>query len=120
MLFGARVKTANSNEIIDEVSSLDASGNMPSITDFRKSDSERIKQVKEKLSPEEFEKKASEYDEVVKANVLKVIRDRSYRDMAPDEKKNEVNHAVEVSLNKVLKDAGYVKPKTKRTTYIVK
>lgn len=120
MLFGARVRTQARNEIIDEVSRLDGTDNMPSITDFRNSSSTRIKQIQEKMTKEQFETAAEAYDKLAKENILTVIRDESYIDMPDDEKKTEINHAIERALSDVLEEYGYERPESSRRRYIIK
>jgi len=120
MLFGARVRTQARNEIIDEISRLDGTDNMPSITDFRNSSSVRIKQIQEKMTKEEFATAADAYDKAAKENILTVIQDASYADMLDEDKKAEINHAVERALSDVLDEYGYERPESSRRKYIVK
>jgi len=115
---GARVSQSRETPVITEIARLTNAGFKPSITNFRKSSSERIAQIKQKLSSEDFEKAADQYGKLVNERVGKLIGTSDYQSLPDDQKKREVDHIIDDTLTEVLKDSGYEQTRAEKKGYL--
>lgn len=112
-LFGARVKTASQKEVVTELSRLQSTGNLPSITDIEKS-STRVKnykqQMTEKGTPEKYDKLVTKSKEEFAKRLETLTKSYTYK-KADDEKKSQlITEAKNDILDRNLKLAGYRAP----------
>jgi len=110
ILFGARVKTARDNKIVDEIRRLDEVGNLPSITRPEVTSS-RVKAYKTQVSEEKYNAMLDNFRSNYKKIVSRVIDDPKYKKMSDEEKAKVFNDIKSKSLDAALKKGGYRKPK---------
>lgn len=110
MLFGSRVKTAQSDQVIDEMVRLEGAGELPSITDYAKS-SPKFKELKVQIGEDRFIE-AQDYlgTELFKAFDRKVTS-YSYKRLTDEKKASELNSIKTDLLDKTLRKFGYKAPK---------
>jgi len=113
-LFGARVKTAADNAIVDELVRLQSTGNLPSITDVEKT-STRVKnfktQMEEKGTPEKYEKTVQKFKDDFNKRMGTLTTSFTYK-RADDEKKAKlISDARNEILDRTLIVGGYRKPR---------
>lgn len=111
-LFGARVKTARENEVVNELVRLQSTGNLPSITDPEKT-STRVKKFKEQMeakgTPEKYEKVVQKYKDDFNKRMNTLVTSFTYK-RADDEKKAKmINDIKNDLLDRNLKVGGYRK-----------
>ena len=116
-LFGARVKSASDDAVVEELVRLQSTGNLPSITDVEKT-STRVKnfkeQMEEKGTPEKYEKTVQKFKDDFAKRLGTLTTSFTYK-RADDEKKAKlISEAREDLLDRALLLGGYRKPaKTK-------
>lgn len=113
-LFGARVKTASDNAIVDELVRLQSVGQLPSITDVEKT-SQRVKnykaQMEEKGTPEKYEKTVQKFKDDFNKRLGTLTTSFTYK-RADDEKKAKlISDARNEILDRTLIVGGYRKPR---------
>lgn len=112
-LFGARVKTAKENAIVDELVRLQSVGNLPSITDVEKT-STRVKnyktQMEEKGKPEKYEATLQKFKDDFNKRMGTLVNSYTYK-RATDEKKAAMITEIRADLlDRALLLGGYRKP----------
>jgi len=110
LLFGSRVKTNRSNEVIDELSRLDSSGNLPSITDVEKT-SDRVKAFKTQVGDEKYRETMDKFGSAFGYRLEKLVQTGKYQRLNDEDRAKEINTVKEDELDKALKKGGYKKPK---------
>lgn len=110
ILFGARVKTVNDNDLIAEMNRLDETDNLPSITNPAKT-SPRVKEFKRQVSQEKYDQMMSDYYKRLKRVASEIIKTSKYKNMSDEDKANIFNEIKTDALDKSLRKHGYRKPK---------
>jgi hypothetical protein len=110
ILFGARLKTARSTEVIDELIRLDSSGNLPSITDVEKT-STRVKEFKNQVDEEKFRQTMDDFGVSFGKELEKLMTSSRYNRGDDEKKANEINSLKEKELDRALRKGGYRKPR---------
>jgi hypothetical protein len=113
MAAGSRVKTDKSTPAEAEVFRLTNAGFKPSLTDFSDSRSEKVTQLREKMSKEDFKKVTDEYGRSVREAFEKVIKDKKYQELSDEDKKATLDEVATTYLTEITKDYGF-KDKTKK------
>jgi len=109
-LFGARVKAANDNEIVEELVRLDAAGQLPSITDYEKT-STRVQELKKQIGDGQYKQAVSYYKSLFKKGTEQAMRSGKYKSGDDEDKKKLIESAKEDALETMLKKYHYKKPK---------
>ncbi len=110
ILFGARVKSARDNQIVQELDRLSGTGNLPAITNPQRT-STRVKNYKNQVTPEKFKSVMDKFRSEYKSKFIKEIESRSYQKMTDEEKKKELDTIKNDALDKALRRGRYKKPK---------
>ncbi len=106
ILFGARVKDVKSTPVIDELSRLSETGNLPSITDYAKT-SERFKGLKAQVGEERFTEAQAYLGETLNDRIDKRIKSGSYKNLSDEKKAKELNDIKTEVLEQTLRKFGY-------------
>lgn len=113
MLFGARVKSARDNRIVDEIKRLDESGNLPSLTRPEWT-SDRVKTFKTQVSEEKYNKMLNDFRTEYKTKTDRMISTGGYQRLDDVKKTDELNKIKNDALDNALKRNGYRKPIIKK------
>lgn len=108
ILFGNRLKTANENELVKEITRLYESGAGPTVSDIEYA-SKRVKELKEQISEKDFQKAIVFYGETYGENALDSIQSDEYENADDEEKKKILDRARTESLDAMLNEFGYQK-----------
>lgn len=108
LLFGSRVKTVKSSPVIDEISRLAETGNLPSITDYAKT-SDRFKELKKQIGDEKFIEAEKFLGETLNERLEKEINRGGYKRATDEDKAKRVNKIKQDALDKTLKKYRYKK-----------
>lgn len=111
LLFGARIKTVNEGELLEELLRLDSEGQLPSITDPERT-SPRMKELKTQLGENRFYEAKTEYGKMLKETFTKKINTGTYRRADDEDKKELLDKQKKDVFEKILKKYGYRKQKT--------
>lgn len=111
MLFGARVQTARDNKVITEISRLNESGNIPTLTRPEKSANSRMSQLKEQIGDDKYYEANQFFRNRYFDKVSKLIDSSKYKKLSDDEKQNEINSIRDEAIEKTLSKYKYKKPK---------
>ena len=111
-LFGARVKTATENAVVDELVRLQSTGNLPSITDVEKT-STRVKnfktQMEEKGTPEKYESVIQKYKDDFNKRMTTLTSSYTYKRADDEKKANLISDVKNDLLDRNLNVGGYRK-----------
>lgn len=112
-LFGARVKSARDNAIVDELVRLQSEGDLPSITDVEKT-STRVKNFKEQMeakgTPEKYEQVIQKFKDDFNKRMGTLVNSFTYK-RADDEKKAKMINDIRADLlDRNMKIGGYRTP----------
>ena len=108
LLFGSRVKTAQSNELTKEIQRLYKTDTGPTITDIARS-SKRVKELKNQIPDEEFQDALKFYGKRYGLYTNMRMKTVSYKKANDDEKKRMLDKIRNESVDKMLKKYGYKK-----------
>lgn len=108
LLFGSRVKTAESTPLIDEITRLSETGNLPSITDYAKT-SQRMKDLKTQIGDEKFAEAEQYLGDHLNKKMTKEINKSSYKNDTDEEKAERLNKIKEKALERTLKEFKFKK-----------
>lgn len=110
VLFGARVKTANTEKIVTELSRLNTTGNLPAINDLFKS-SVRADYFRKQVSNKDFMEAQDTFKKYFKEDLSDLILSDEYID-APDdsERQKMINSVRQNAFNNTLDEYGYEEP----------
>jgi hypothetical protein len=108
-IFGGRVKTAKDDVIVQELTRLDANGELPSITDITKS-GKSGQLLKEQIGDKEYQKFTDEFKADFKQQLVDTINDPGYQAQTDDEKKTEINKIKQDTYAQYLDYYGYTPP----------
>jgi len=106
ILFGARVKTARDNKIVDELKRLQSTGNLPTLTRPERT-STRVKAFKNQVSESKFDKTINDFRTRYKQDTARMIDSGRYKRMNDEEKKKALDKIKNDSLDRALKINGY-------------
>lgn len=110
LILGGRFKTDTSTPLINELSRLSESGNLPSITDVSKT-SIRAKQLKEQIGDEKFSAAMEWYTGQFKGKLTKLINTSTYRRSNDEEKAKQIDKVKADQFDLMLQRYHYRKPK---------
>lgn len=110
LLFGARVKTANNDPVVNELSRLQDNGDLPPITDAS-STSPRVKSVEARLGEEKFTKVFIQFGRDLHTQIQETMNTQDYKDAGDEDKSKLIKKVKDDLLDTFLDDNGYVKPK---------
>lgn len=106
LLFGARVKTAQKDPLIDELVRLDQTGNLPSITDVSKT-SDRAKRLKQQIGEKRFDQAMQYYGKRLKEDLQETITDSDYQEGNDDDKKKLLDNVKKSVFEEMLYEYDY-------------
>jgi len=110
---GSRIKTASDDALVEELSILDKTGNLPSITDVAKT-SERAKALEQQIGADKFEEAMIYFGTNLKAQMTKEISRNSYKRLPEEKKKTQLDNIKNDLFEKTLRKYHYKKTKTER------
>lgn len=110
VLFGSRVGTRRESQLVDELTRLNSVGQLPSITDVRKTSS-RAKELKAQIGEQKFQEFYVEFGQRFKAEAERIINHPRYKASTDDERKEKFEEIKSEQFEKMLKKYGYKKPK---------
>lgn len=106
---GSRMKTAKEDVIVDELSRLAQSGNLPAITDIAKT-SPRAKLLKQQIGDEEFQSFYIEFGTEFKEGIAELVQDDEYLSEPDDKRSDMINSFKRKLFDDKLEEWGYEKP----------
>lgn len=106
VLFGSRVKTKNDQRLITELSRLEKQGQLPSITDVRKT-SPQAKELKEKIGEKKFTEFYGYYGSQLKTALIRVVNRPVYSRLDAEEQKKLIEKEKNRQFDRALKKYGY-------------
>lgn len=109
LLFGARVKTAESSELLTELNRLSTSQNLPAITDVEKTSS-RVKDLKAQVGEEKFVELKTEYTDRLRSRIGRIITTGQYKKSDDDKKAAMIDKIKSEEVERLLKKGKYRKP----------
>jgi len=101
LLFGARVKTANTDKAAEEVSNLAKEGQAPTLKNLDWMRSKKLDELKEKLGKDKFREAKIEFGKSVASGIKQATENQEYKKMTAEEKKKEINDIAEKKLNEL-------------------
>lgn len=107
---GSRLKTAKDSPVISELDRLSTTGNLPSITDVEKTSS-RAKELKAQIGEEKFTQAKTKFGQALNKRIQQVITTSTYRNAIDEKKKTIIDNIKSKEFEKMLRGAGYKKPK---------
>jgi len=110
LIFGARVKGAKDDMVVDELTRLEQAGQLPSITDVSKT-SPRAQELKDQIGAEKIKAFQVEFGQALKKDITKKITSFSYKRMNDEDKKKAIEDLKSKDFDHYLKRYGYKKPK---------
>lgn len=116
LMFGARVKTVQDDEVIAEMTRLSEAGYMPSLTDIEKF-STKAGRLKEEIGNEKFQVAKKEYSQALRVKIAEVINRGEYLVMDLEDKKSLIEKAKDYELTLMLERYGYKEPEKKKSTF---
>lgn len=108
ILFGARMRSARDNRIIEEFDKLNKTGNLPSLTRPEKT-SGRVKEFREQVDQEKFDAMISDFRNGYKRGVDKLISSEKFNKLSDEDKKKVIDKLKNGVLTASLKKHGYKK-----------
>lgn len=109
LLFGSRVKSAQQDYVTEEMSRLNETGNLPSLTDIEKTSS-RVKDFKTQVDIDTYNEMVLDFKISFSDSIANVVDSDKYWN-ADDEKKASIINGIKSKiLDKKLKQYGYYKP----------
>lgn len=109
LLFGARVKTAKDDPLVNELDRLAKTDNLPSITDVEKT-SQRAKDLKVQIGDDKFSEAKIEYGSMLKKRLDSFIKSETYKKANDERKKSMIEKIKDSEVNRMLRKFGYKKP----------
>ncbi|MEK7180522.1 MAG: hypothetical protein AAB706_03525 [Patescibacteria group bacterium] len=106
---GSRMKTKKEDVVIDELSRLAESGNLPAITDVSRT-SPRAKLLEKQIGKEEFRNFYIDFGTSFKEEISEILEDEDYLDAKDDEKADQINSLKKRLFNEKLNEWGYEPP----------
>lgn len=110
LLFGSRVKTANTNPVVEEYSRLAGTGNLPAISDYERTN-ERYKQLKEQVGEAKFMEVKKFFGTNMNIRTSRLIASARYKRLSDEDKAKEINKIKQDLLDETLRKFRYRKPK---------
>lgn len=107
MLFGSRVKTTTQGTVVKELTRLFGEGVEPNVTDIEYGKSSRVKAIKDKLSPREFNDAVKMFQQTYGSRAESLIQRADYQDASDDEKKEMLDDIRDDAINEMLSKYGY-------------
>lgn len=107
-LFGARVKKANEDSVIQELDRLSEAHALPSITDVEKTSS-RAKALKEKIGDDKFDRAKTEFGKDLYLKFKSAMKSSEYKSKDDEGKQNILDKIKTNEFNRMLKRYGYKK-----------
>lgn len=108
---GSRMKTAKEDIVIDELSRLAESGNLPAITDVSKS-SPRAKELKKQIGEKDFKEFFIDFGTSFKQGIADLMEENDYIEAENDKKSDQINNFKRKLFDDKLEEYGYEKPET--------
>lgn len=109
LLFGSRVKTSIDNEITNELVRLDQTGNLPSISDYRKT-SKRAKNLEAQIGEEKMDEAMKQFGDWFKEDLSYLLEDSYYLESPDDEKKELIEDVRSNAFEDMLDAFNYEPP----------
>lgn len=107
LLFGARVKTASTDPLVTELSRLDSTDNLPSITDVSKT-SQRAKELKAQIGDAKFDEAMRKFGKYFKADLTDLVNSDTYiRAEGDDERKKMIDQIKADTFDYILGEYKY-------------
>lgn len=111
LLFGARVKTAIDTPLMNELTRLDRSGQLPAIGSPEYS-STRFISLKSQIGDIKFRKAMDWYSKELNKKMSDEIKKTTYKKMTPDKQKSTLDNIKGDVMDSTLSEFGYKKPRT--------
>lgn len=108
LLFGSRVKTARSSPVIDEISRLSETGNLPSITNYAKT-SPSFKELKNQIGEGKFREAEKYLGDNLNKQLSKLIETNGYKKLSDEKKADKINAIKTELLDETLRKFKYKK-----------
>jgi hypothetical protein len=113
LLFGARVKTAQDSQLLNELVRLNQAGELPSITDVAKT-STSAQQLKTQIGTQKFDEAMQYFGKNLKQNMTDTINTDEYKQAdSPLAQKRMLDKVKASTLKDTLDTYGYQKPEKK-------
>jgi hypothetical protein len=106
VLFGSRIRTVNETKLINELTRLEQKGQMPAITDVRKTSS-RAKELKEKIGEKKFQEFYREFGSRLKAKLVEATAGSTYTSADDEGKKKIIEKVKDEQFESTLERYGY-------------
>lgn len=106
MLFGSRVKTASDTLLVNEMSRLAETGNLPSITDPSKTSS-RAKDLKRQIGNDKYEEALTFFTDTLRGELTDLVQSDFYFELEDTEKQNIINNIKTDVLDYMLAEYQY-------------
>lgn len=106
LFLGSRVKTVNNNKVIEEISRLSQTGNLPSITDYAKTSS-RFKELQQQIGDDKFREAQDYLGDNLYKRFEKAINAPSYNRLTDEQKAERLNSIKTGLLEETLKKYRY-------------
>jgi hypothetical protein len=110
LLFGSRVKSVNTNPVVEEYTRLAGTGNLPAISDYERTN-ERYKQLKEQVGEAKFMEVKRYFGTNMNIRTSRLIASARYKRLSDEDKAKEINKIKQDLLDETLKKFRYRKPK---------
>lgn len=112
ILFGNRVKTANTSPVVEEFGRLNSEGQLPSITGIE--ETKRVERLKEQLgNSKRYEEALDYYYETLQKDMENTIKSGKYKSLNDEEKRSLLDNVKQDTVDAMLKRYGYKEPKKK-------
>lgn len=108
LLFGSRVKTVGDDPVVNEISRLAGTGNLPSITDYAKTSS-RMKELKAQIGEEKFREAEKFLGETLNDRYQRKMNTTGYKNMSDEKKAEQLNSIKTDVLDLTLRKFKYKK-----------
>jgi predicted ArsR family transcriptional regulator len=106
LMFGARVRTARMDSIVDEIYRLRDRGQTPNIKDLRFMNSTKVDELREKVGEERFFEITKSYGESLAVKYEEEMKKESYKSLSDEEKKEKLSSVGQKLYVKTLRDNG--------------
>jgi hypothetical protein len=103
---GSRMKTQKEDVVIDELSRLAQSGNLPAITDVSRT-SPRAKRLEQQIGKEQFREFYIEFGKEFKEGIAEIVQSDDYLSVGDDERSDEINKFKRKLFDDKLEEWGY-------------
>ncbi len=109
MVFGSRLKTAQDSPLLQELSRLDQTGNLPSITDVSKT-STRAQSLKDQIGEEKFSAAIENFGSRLKNRLDKAVQNPTYQKMNDEKRSAAIDKIKNEEFDNMLLRNHYKKP----------